>query len=119
MFRWPVPASMPIDDAVALVQEVARELRSDPDVRRSLWSPLEMQGVESFDNGQAILRFRFKTAPIKQWEVQRAFNLRLRRRLDQSGLELAMPRLNVQLSRMRQPRAESPEGRGMAVDEGI
>ncbi|MFG5863899.1 mechanosensitive ion channel family protein [Metapseudomonas sp. CR1201] len=119
MFRWPVPASMPIDDAVALVQEVARELRSDPDVRRSLWSPLEMQGVESFDNGQAILRFRFKTAPIKQWEVQRAFNLRLRRRLDQSGLELAMPRLNVQLSRMRQPRAKSPEGRGMAVDEGI
>ena len=30
MFRWPVPASMPIDDAVALVREVAMELRSDP-----------------------------------------------------------------------------------------
>ncbi|WP_280377197.1 mechanosensitive ion channel family protein [Pseudomonas sp. BN515] len=119
MFRWPVPASMPIDDAVALVHEVAKELRSDPEVRRSLWSPLELQGVESFDNGQAILRFRFKTAPIKQWEVQRAFNLRLRRRLDQTGLELAMPRLNVQLSRMRQPRAEPPEGQGVPVDEGI
>ena len=25
MFRWPVPASMPIDDAVALVREVAME----------------------------------------------------------------------------------------------
>ena len=64
------------------------------------------RGVESFDNGQAILRFRFKTAPIKQWEVQRAFNLRLRRRLDQAGLELSMPRLNVQLSRRprRNPR---------------
>ena len=49
---------------------------------------------------------RFKTAPIKQWEVQRAFNLRLRRRLDQAGLELSMPRLNVQLSRAprRNPR---------------
>ncbi len=119
MFRWPVPASMPIDDALALVQEVAKELRSDPSVYRSLWSPLEMQGVESFDNGQAILRFRFKTAPIKQWEVQRAFNLRLRRRLDQSGLELAMPRLNVQLTRARRPVDEPVADQGMPADGGI
>ena len=34
---------------------------------------MELQGVESFDNGQAVLRFRFKTAPLRQWEVQRAF----------------------------------------------
>nr|WP_235979005.1 mechanosensitive ion channel family protein [Pseudomonas carbonaria] len=119
MFRWPVPASMPIDDAVALVNTVARELRSDPAIYRSLWSPLELQGVESFDNGQAILRFRFKTAPIKQWEVQRAFNLRLRRHLDQAGLELSMPRLNVQLSRTRKARAEPPEEQGTPADGGI
>jgi small-conductance mechanosensitive channel len=99
MFRWPVPASMPINDALALVREVASELRNDRVISRSIWSPLEMQGVESFDNGQAILRFRFKTAPIKQWEVQRAFNLLLRQKLDARGMELAMPRLNVQLTR--------------------
>lgn len=101
MFRWPVPASMPIDDALALVREVTQELRTDRLVSRNIWSPLEMQGIESFDNGQAILRFRLKTAPIKQWEVQRAFNLILRRKLDQRGMELSMPRLNVQLSRRR------------------
>ncbi len=119
MFRWPVPASMPIDDAVALVKEVAGELRSDPTINRALWSPMEMQGVESFDTGQAILRFRFKTAPIRQWEVQRAFNLRLRRRLDQAGLELSMPRLNVQLSRMRKSRREDDEEQGVPADGGI
>ena len=101
MFRWPVPASMAINDAQALVREVAKDLRADRDVSRNIWSPLEMQGVESFDNGQAIMRFRFKTAPIKQWEVQRAFNLLLRQKLDKRGLELSMPRLNVQLSRAR------------------
>ena len=104
MFRWPVPATMLIDDAVALVREVAAELRGDPTIYPFIWSPMELQGVESFDNGQAVLRFRFKTAPLRQWEVQRAFNLRLRRRLDQAGLEPSMPRLNVQLSRMRQSR---------------
>ncbi len=119
MFRWPVPASMPIDDAVALVREVAMELRSDPAVYRNLWSPMELQGVESFDNGQAVLRFRFKTAPIKQWEVQRAFNLRLRRRLDQAGLELSMPRLNVQLSRAPRARSAEPDEQGAPADGGI
>ena len=119
MFRWPVPASMPIDDAVALVREVAMELRSDPAVYRNLWSPMELQGVESFDNGQAILRFRFKTAPIKQWEVQRAFNLRLRRRLDQAGLELSMPRLNVQLSRAPKAKSAEPDEQGTPADGGI
>lgn len=109
MFRWPVPASMPIDDALALVKDVAQELRGDRQIGRNIWSPLEIQGIESFDNGQAILRFRFKTAPIRQWEVQRAFNLILRRKLDQQGLELAMPRLNVQLSRRgRGARNEAP-----------
>ena len=108
MFRWPVPASMAINDALALIREVAGELRGDRVVSRSIWSPLEVQGVESFDQGQAILRFRFKTAPIKQWEVQRAFNLRLRQKLDQAGLELSMPRLNVQLSRSRRPATEQP-----------
>ena len=62
---------------------------------RDIWSPLELQGVESFDSGMAILRFRFKTAPIKQWDVSRAFNLRLKRYLDEAGIELASPRMNV------------------------
>ncbi|KAF1068804.1 MAG: putative MscS family protein YkuT [Pseudomonas citronellolis] len=117
MFRWPVPATMPIDDAVALVREVASELRNDRNINRAIWSPMELQGVESFDNGQAILRFRFKTAPIRQWEVQRAFNLRLRQKLDKAGLELSMPRLNVQLSRLRKPRDEDAEG--LPADGGV
>lgn len=119
MFRWPVPASMPINDAVALVREVSSELRSDRVVSRSIWSPLEVQGIESFDNGQAILRFRFKTAPIKQWEVQRAFNLRLRQKLDQAGMELAMPRLNVQLSRASRPKPQEPDEQAQPMDGGI
>ncbi|WP_255467998.1 mechanosensitive ion channel family protein [Achromobacter sp. UMC71] len=108
MFRWPVPAAMPIDDAVVLVRDVAMELRTDSTIYPFLWSPIELQGVESFDSGQAILRFRFKTAPLRQWEVQRAFNLCLRRRLDKAGLEPSMPRMNVQLSRACSPKAAKP-----------
>ena len=98
IFRVAIPHDMSIDDAIRLLREVAQELRGDALMRRNIWSPLEFQGVESFDSGNAVLRARFKTAPIKQWEVSRAFNLALKRRLDASGLSLATPRLNVQVS---------------------
>jgi small-conductance mechanosensitive channel len=97
IFRVAVPHSMGIDDAIKMMRDVAQKMRSDPLERRNIWSPLEFQGVESFESGTAILRARFKTAPIKQWEVSRAFNLALKRQLDAEGLDLATPRLSVQV----------------------
>ncbi|TBU83508.1 mechanosensitive ion channel protein [Pseudomonas daroniae] len=98
IFRVAVPHDMNIDDAIKLLRDVATELRNDVLMRRNIWSPLEIQGVESFESGNAVLRARFKTAPIKQWEVSRAFNLALKRHLDESGLSLATPRLNIQMT---------------------
>ncbi|MBA1205291.1 mechanosensitive ion channel family protein [Pseudomonas capeferrum] len=97
IFRVAIPHNMNIDQAIAMIREVGQKLRSDPLMRRNIWSPLELQGVESFESGSAILRARFKTAPIKQWEVSRAFNLALKRQLDEAGLDLATPRLSVQV----------------------
>ncbi|MGY4492973.1 small-conductance mechanosensitive channel [Pseudomonas sp. TE3610] len=97
IFRVNVPHTMDIDTAIKLMRDVGQKMRTDPLQRRNIWSPLEIQGVESFEAGTAILRARFKTAPIKQWEVSRAFNLALKRQLDESGLDLATPRLSVQV----------------------
>ncbi len=97
IFRVAVPASMEIDNAIKLMREVGQKMRTDPLQRRNIWSPLEFQGVESFESGNAILRARFKTAPIKQWEVSRAFNLSLKRHMDEAGLDLATPRMSIQV----------------------
>lgn len=98
IFRIAIPFSMNIDDAIKMIREVGHKMHNDPLERRNIWSPLEIQGVESFESGSAILRARFKTAPIKQWEVSRAFNLLLKRHLDEAGLDLATPRLSVQVN---------------------
>jgi small-conductance mechanosensitive channel len=97
IFRVAIPYNMEIDDAIKLMRDVGQKMRSDPLQRRNIWSPLEIQGVESFESGSAILRARFKTAPIKQWEVSRAFNLSLKRQLDEAGLDLATPRMSIQV----------------------
>ncbi|MCI0511316.1 small-conductance mechanosensitive channel [Chromohalobacter marismortui] len=123
LLRIRVAHHMQIDDAIAIVREVAEELRRDPMMRHYIWSPLELQGVESFDAGAAILRVRMRTAPVMQWDVARAFNLRLKRRFDELGVELAMPRMSVSLEQAsdasgRLPAAaeQAPSTSGVASD---
>lgn len=98
IFRVAIPYTVGIDDAIKLMRDVGQKMHSDPLLRREIWSPLEFQGVESFESGSAVLRARFKTAPLKQWEISRAFNLLLKRTLDEAGLDLATPRLSVQVT---------------------
>ncbi len=101
LMRIRVPHTMKIDAATELVREVADALRQDPMMRHHIWSPLELQGIESFDQGAAILRVRMRTSPSMQWDVARAFNLRLKQRLDSEGQDLSLPRMSVVLETSR------------------
>ncbi|MDN3519901.1 mechanosensitive ion channel family protein [Halomonas ramblicola] len=92
-----IPHDMPIDDAITLMQETAQALRQDPMMRHYIWSPLEMQGIQAFEEGCPILRMRFRTAPEMQWDVARAFNLLLKQRLEEQGTDLGVPRLSVSM----------------------
>ncbi|MBB3189980.1 mechanosensitive ion channel family protein [Halomonas cerina] len=92
-----IPYTMKIDDAITLMQETALELRQDPVMRHHIWSPLEMEGVHAFEEGCPILRMRLRTAPQMQWDVARAFNLLLKRRMEQQDLDLGIPRLSVSM----------------------
>ncbi|WP_422674216.1 mechanosensitive ion channel family protein [Billgrantia bachuensis] len=114
LMRIRIPHTMKIDAAISLMQETAQELRQDPMMRHHIWSPLEMQGVDRFDEGAAVLRMRFRTAPVMQWDVARAFNLLLKQRMEAQGLDLGMPRLSVSME--GQPgdtiASEEPKGGG-------
>lgn len=97
LMRVRIPFDMKIDDATTLMQETALELRQDPMMRHYIWSPLEMQGIDSFEDGCAILRMRFRTAPEMQWDVARAFNLLLKQRMETLSVDLGVPRLSVSM----------------------
>src|SRR5690554_4952389 len=86
LLRLRIPHAIPIDDAIALIREVADDLRQDPLMRHHIWSPLELQGIDRFEEGAAVLRVRMRTAPVMQWDVGRAFNLRFKQRLEAEGL---------------------------------
>lgn len=90
-----MPFDMRIDDAINLMRRTASDLHRDPFLRGLIRSHLEIQGIHEFQEGCPILRARLRTAPEYQWDVSRAFNLALKRRMETEYINLGAPRLSV------------------------
>lgn len=112
-----IPRELPIDDAIQLMTETAEELRSQPNMRWLIWSPLEMQGIHSFEEGCPVLRMRMRTKPEYQWDVSRAFNLQLKRKMEERFIDVAAPRISVQMD--AEGGTRSPRIDGRSVDGAV
>jgi small conductance mechanosensitive channel len=66
------------DKVAEVIQQVAEELRADPDFRDKILEPIEIFGVDGFGDSAVIMKARFKTVPIEQWAVGREYRRRLK-----------------------------------------
>lgn len=97
LLRIQVPYTLAVDDAIQMFREVADEVRQDNIIGRHIWGPLELQGVDSFEEGAAVVRLRMRTAPVMQWDVAREFNLRLKQHMERNGVDLARQRITLDM----------------------
>ena len=77
------------DDVVRVLKEVGTELRADDRFGPHILDDLEINGVDAFTDTAVAVKARIKTVPLKQWEVGRELRRRLKRALDDAGIELA------------------------------
>jgi small conductance mechanosensitive channel len=80
-----------VDRVMTIVREIGTGLQTDPAFQRSILEPIEVQGVEQFTDSTIKLRARIKTRPMRQWDVAREFNRRLRQAFEEKGIEIALP----------------------------
>lgn len=90
-----LPYVTDVDKVIEMVKEIDEELRVDPEYGDDILEPIEIMGIDQFENNAIVLKARTKTKPIKQWRVGREFNRRLKLRLDKAGIE--MPYSNISL----------------------
>ncbi|MCI0749770.1 MAG: mechanosensitive ion channel family protein [Nevskiales bacterium] len=76
------------DRAIALLKQVAAELRRDPQFGPKIIEDAEVFGVEKLDESAVIIRGRLKTRPILQWEVGREFLRRVKKAFDRENIEI-------------------------------
>ena len=74
-----------VDRVIGIMREIDEEMRSDPAYGFDMLEPIEVMGVERFDNAAMIIRARLKTRPIQQGRIGREFNHRLKKVFDERG----------------------------------
>jgi moderate conductance mechanosensitive channel len=79
------------DRVAAVLRDVGREMQADPAYAPWILDPVEVLGVDAFGDWSLMLKMRIKTVPLKQWDVGREYRKRLRRRLEQEGIEIPFP----------------------------
>lgn len=84
-----------LDEVCAVVREVGDALRADAELGPKILEDIEIQGVQDLADSAVILRCRFRTVALEQWDVRRAFLGRLKQAFDVRGIEIPYPHLTV------------------------
>ncbi|AUT68655.1 MULTISPECIES: mechanosensitive ion channel family protein [Paraburkholderia] len=99
VFEVRVPFSADVDEVTQLIRAVGADLMADFRYRREMLGPVEVWGLDRFDPNWMVVKGQIKTRPLQQWSVARAFNLRLKRKMDEAGIEIPVPQMRIHTSR--------------------
>ncbi len=84
-----------VDEVIRVIKAVDEDLRKDPAFKGIILEPIEVLGLDQFANSSIVIKARTKTKPIRQWEVAREFNRRLKKAFDEKNIEIPFPHLKL------------------------
>jgi len=84
-----------VDEVIAILKELGQEMQADEVFGPDILEPIEILGLDRFDDSAIVIRARFKTKPIRQWAIGREFNRRMKKRFDERGIEIPFPHQTV------------------------
>jgi small-conductance mechanosensitive channel len=91
------------DVVMAALREIGAELASRPAYQLSILEPIEILGVDALGESQLTIKIRFKTLPLKQWEIGRELRRRIKKGFDQRGIEIPFPQLSISFAEESKP----------------
>jgi len=96
-----------VDEVIEVLKEVDEELRNDPEYQEDILDPIEIQGLDRFEDSAIIIKARTKTKPIKQWRVGRAFNRLIKKKFDERNIEIPFPHVTLYMGQDKEGSAPS------------
>jgi small-conductance mechanosensitive channel len=99
------------DAASAVLRETAEALGREDAYAPFILAPLEIIGVDAFEENTVRLKMRIKTAPLRQWFVGRELRRRILKALEERGIEMWSPQRTVALNTPRGPAPSSSSPR--------
>ncbi|MFO7981363.1 MAG: mechanosensitive ion channel family protein [Candidatus Aminicenantes bacterium] len=79
------------DEVMEVIKQIDEEMRRDQDWKDKILQPIEIFGLDRFDDSAVVVRARTRTLPAKQWGVGREFKRRIKKRFDEMDIEIPFP----------------------------
>lgn len=79
------------EEVIEVIKQVGEDLRNNTEIGKKMMEPIEVLGIDKFDDSAVVIKARAKTKPFEQWNVARAFNLKLKKRFDELNIEIPFP----------------------------
>jgi len=98
VFNIAITYQSDLDRALDVIRATGAEVARDHRYARNLLSGLDILGLDRFDPNGPVVMAQFKTRPLTQAEITRAFNRHLKRNFDANGIVMAAPSLTIQMS---------------------
>ena len=95
MFDIGVAYKEDIAKVLDVLKELGDEFMNSSEYKDDILEPIEIFGLDKFDDSAVIIQARIKTKPMRQWAVLRGFNLRIKERFDELGIEFPFPQLTI------------------------
>lgn len=83
------------DKVTAIMEEVGKNLYNDVKYKDRFIEPIEIFGLDRFDNSAVIIRVRIKTLPHEQWAIGREYRRRIKYAFDEKGIEIPFPHTSL------------------------
>lgn len=97
VFDLGVSYNADINYVISALKEVDEEFRANSPLKKQVLAPIEILGVDKFDDSAVIVKARVRTMPIKQWEIGRAYNKAIKEKFDAKGIEIPFPQRSIHI----------------------
>ena len=81
-----------IDNAIKVISNVCNKYKNE---NENIVEPIEVLGVNSLNASSVTIRIIGKTKPLKQWEAERELRKRVKKVLDEEGIEIPYPKTQL------------------------
>lgn len=91
------------DKVMAIMKEVGEDMQRDEMYGSQILEPIEIFGVDQFEESAVVIKARLKTIPIQQWFVGREYRRRLKKAFDAKHIEIPFPHRTLYMGEASPP----------------
>jgi len=95
VFNLTVTYASDVDRALRIMRDTGEKMQAEPEFADKILEPIEVVGVDSFEERGVLLKARVKTRPAAQWTVGREYNRRIKAAFERDGVEIASPTMKL------------------------